>query len=120
MFLANPTFNINTTYPSSLSIDFIWTEHANPTNVKSLSVSTGLITDPYPGGLKDVQHKEPWKAPNCHFFSRYPPTTYDFSLVFTPKYADVVVGSAPNVGNAQSAIVVPLAVTVNNSTFPKC
>ena len=85
----------------------------------SLSVTSGLNTDGYPGGSKNVQRKQSWKAPNCHFFSRYPPTTYDFSLVFTPQYPPVTVGS-PLVGTQQSQIVVPLAVTVDNSTFPKC
>lgn len=84
----------------------------------SLSVSTGLLTDSYPGGLKNILHKDSWKIPNCHFFSRYPPTAYDFSLVFTPKYPAAI--GTLNVGTAQSAIIVPLAVTVDNSTFPKC
>lgn len=118
-FLVSPTYNINTTYPSSLSIDFVWSEHANPNNVLSFSVSSGLNTDPYPSGLKTTQHKESWRAPNCHFFSRYPPTTYDFSLVFTPVYPAPALGSQ-NVGTEQSKIVVPLAITVDNSTFPKC
>lgn len=119
IFLANPTFDVTTTYPSSLSIDFVWNEHANPNNVLSFSVSSGLLTDSYPGGLQNIQRKDSWKIPNCHFFSRYPPTTYDFSLVFTPNYPASLTG-IPNVGTAQSAITVPLAVTVDNSTFPKC
>lgn len=86
----------------------------------SLAVASGLVTDPYPGGLNSIQHKEPWKAPNCHFFSRYSPTAYDFTLVFTPVYPVVAVGSAANVGSPQSAIIIPLVVTVDNSTFPKC
>lgn len=97
----------------------MWTEHANPNNVISLSVSSGLNTDAYPSGLQNINHKESWRAPNCHFFSRYPPTTYDFSLVFTPIYPSPVAGSQ-NVGTEQSKIIVPLAITVDNSTFPKC
>lgn len=82
-----------------------------------MNVASGLETDSYPGGLQNVQHRDQWKLPNCHFFSRYPPTAYDFSLLFTPNYET---GQVVVVGTAQSAIAVPLSITVDNSTFPRC
>lgn len=119
--IANPP--LNNYYPNSLNIDFVWTEHANSANTVSLQVSTGLNTNPYPGGSQNVQRKDSFRVPNCHFFSRYPPTTFDFSLVFTPIYNAVTSANGSIVeptGTAQDRIIVPLAVLVDNSTFPKC
>jgi hypothetical protein len=118
--IVNPPYDTKTTYPNSLSVDLVWSEHANPSNVLSLSVSSGMSTDAYPSGLQNIQYHQTWRAPNCHFFSRYPPTTYDFSLQFTPSYPEPIEGGAANVGTEQSKIVVPLSITVDNSTFPKC
>ncbi|KAI8643166.1 hypothetical protein BD408DRAFT_159378 [Parasitella parasitica] len=114
---------LNNYYPDSLSIDFVWTEHANSTNMLSLQVSSGLNTKPYPGGNQNVQRKDSFRVPNCHFFSRYPPTAYDFSFIFTPVYNIITSANgsiAEPTGNAQDKIIVPVAVTVDNSTFPKC
>ncbi|KAI8362714.1 hypothetical protein EDC96DRAFT_575963 [Choanephora cucurbitarum] len=100
-------------YPSSLSASFSWTERANQSNSHSFSVASSLKTNSYPGGSQDVHHNESWKVPGCHFFSRYPPASFDFSLTFTPVYADTT-------GTPQDTIMIPVSVTVDNSTFPKC
>lgn len=118
--IANPKFNVNATYPNSLSVDFVWTEQANASNRISFSIASGLNTDSYPGGLQNVQRKTSWHAPNCHFFSRYPPRTFDFSLVFTPVYPTPSSPGDQIIGTEQSTIIVPVAVIVDNSTFPKC
>jgi hypothetical protein len=102
-----------------MSVDFVWTEHANTANTLKFEIVSGLRTGPYTGGSQNVQRIESWKVPNCHFFSRYPPPTYDFSLVFTPSYPEVTAAS-PATGTAQGPIVVPVSITVDNSTFPKC
>ncbi|KAK4509252.1 uncharacterized protein ATC70_007602 [Mucor velutinosus] len=114
---------LNNYYPNSLNVDFVWTEHANTANTLSLQVSTGLNTNPYPGGTQNIQRKDTFRVPNCHFFSRYPPSTFDFSLVFTPIYNTITRTNGSIVeptGTPQDKIIVPLAVTVDNSTFPKC
>ncbi|KAI8082541.1 uncharacterized protein B0P05DRAFT_537438 [Gilbertella persicaria] len=106
-------------YPSSLIADFVWTERANTANVLSFNIASGLNTSPYPGGTQSIQRKESWRVPDCHFFSRYSPTAYDFSIVFTPVYP-VATETSPATGIAQDKIVIPLSITVDNSTFPKC
>jgi hypothetical protein len=110
---------LNDYYPTSMTVDFVWTEHANTANTLKFEIISGLRTAPYTGGSQNVQHIESWKVPNCHFFSRYPPPTYDFSLVFTPKYPEVT-ETSPATGTPQEPIVVPVSITVDNSTFPKC
>lgn len=104
-------------YPTSLSIDFAWKEQNNAaSNIISIQLATGLYTVPYTDGTLNIENKEAWKLPNCRFFSRYPPTLYDFSLVFTPVYQPV----ANVTGSKQKPIVVPLSIVVDNSTFPRC
>ncbi|OBZ82110.1 hypothetical protein A0J61_09840 [Choanephora cucurbitarum] len=106
---------VNSYYPSSLSASFSWSERANQSNSHSFNVASSLKTNGYPGGSQNVQHSESWKVPGCHFFSRYPPASFDFSLTFTPVYAD-----AQATGTPQDTIIIPVSVTVDNSTFPKC
>lgn len=108
-------------YPSSLAVGFVWSEKANTTNTLSLQVAASLDTNAYPGGTQNIERKQRWRAPNCHFFSRYPPTQYDFSLVFTPSYPTTSEDDQQQVlGTPQKAIIIPLGIQVDNSSFPKC
>ncbi|KAI8368498.1 hypothetical protein BD560DRAFT_398886 [Blakeslea trispora] len=102
-------------YTNNDYASFSWTEHTNQSNSYSFNVASGLKTNAYPGGTRTVQHQESWRVPGCHFFSRYPPTSFDFSLKFTPLYAE-----SNAIGTPQDTITIPLSITVDNSTFPKC
>lgn len=116
IIIANPTFNAY--YFNSLSANFMWKDRTSGQSL-SLHVSSSLESSPYPGGLQNKIYTFQWRVPNCHFFSRYPPAQYDYSLLFTPTYA-AVTNSSPATGPEQSSIAVPVTIQVNNVTFPKC
>ncbi|KAI8890964.1 hypothetical protein K501DRAFT_319516, partial [Backusella circina FSU 941] len=106
--------NTNIVYPSTLEAELTWTAKGNPSNQLHLTVASGLTSDPFPGGLKNLQYTSTWRVPNCHFFSRYNPNEYDFTLVVKPVYNNATISGS------QPAIIIPLYIDVQNSTFPKC
>jgi hypothetical protein len=106
--------NTDVVYPSSLEAQLTWSEKANPSNQLHLTVASGLTSDPFPGGLQNLQYSQKWRVPNCHFFSRYNPSQYDFTLVIKSVYTNVTFSGT------QPDIVIPLYIDVQNSTFPKC
>ncbi|KAG0169888.1 hypothetical protein DFQ28_002834 [Apophysomyces sp. BC1034] len=116
---TNPPFDAN--YPNSLTVYFQWAKHGDGSNPLRLTAIQSLETSPYPAGVQNQQYHQKWKTPNCHFFSRYPPSSYDFSLYFEPSYLP----AAPNAtsvsnGPQQQPITVNLNIQVSNETFPKC
>ncbi|KAG1137925.1 hypothetical protein G6F37_010901 [Rhizopus arrhizus] len=113
---TNPPFAAY--YFHSLSADFIWKDHTSGQSL-SFTISSSLDSSPYPNGLQNKVYDTEWKVPNCHFFSRYPPSQYDYSILFTPSYLPVT-NSSPATGPEQSSITVPITIQVNNNTFPKC
>ncbi|KAI8333908.1 hypothetical protein BC941DRAFT_433327 [Chlamydoabsidia padenii] len=109
---------VNATYPSSMNAQFQWLAKGTETNPLSFSAISGMVTRSYPAGYLNIQYTSSWNVPNCHFFSRYNPSNYDFRLVFTPVYGE---SDAPEqIDQQQQPIVIPLNVEVNNATFPKC
>ncbi|CAO3579892.1 unnamed protein product [Absidia cylindrospora] len=104
----------NASYPSSMTAQFQWLQKGTEGNPLSLSALGGLDTHHYVAGIQNKGYTASWNVPNCHFFSRYTPSNYDFSLVFTPVYSDV---TAPS---QQEPIKIALNVQVNNATYPKC
>ncbi|KAI8081399.1 uncharacterized protein BX664DRAFT_340315 [Halteromyces radiatus] len=103
----------NATYPSGMTAEFQWLQKGTTNNPLSLNASNSLVTKPYVAGIQNKAYTSVWNIPNCHFFSRYTPSNYNFQMVFTPTY------NIPSDQNQQS-IVVPLTIQVNNATFPKC
>ncbi|KAF7731413.1 hypothetical protein EC973_000221 [Apophysomyces ossiformis] len=115
---TNPPFAAN--YPNSLSVYFQWNKHGDTSNPLRLSAIQNLETAPYPAGVQNQQYHQLWKTPNCHFFSRYPPSAYDFSLYFEPTYIPPGPNQTVPAGPQQQPITVNLQIKVNNETFPKC
>lgn len=116
LFVANPPFSAY--YFNSLVAEFIWKDRSGGQS-QSLSISSSLDCAPYPAGLQNKVYNQQFNVPNCHFFSRYPPSQYDFSILFTPYYAPPT-NSSPATGPEQPPVSVPVTIHVNNDTFPKC
>ncbi|CAO3581196.1 unnamed protein product [Absidia cylindrospora] len=105
---------VNATYPSSMTATFQWSQKGNNDgNSLSFSALGGLNTRHYAAGIQNKGYTASFNVPNCHFFSRYNPSNYDFHLVFTPLYSE-------ESEQQQEPISVALNVQVNNATFPKC
>ncbi|CAO3641484.1 unnamed protein product [Cunninghamella blakesleeana] len=105
----------NATYPSGMSLYFQWLAKGTTNNPIHLTAINSLTTKPFIAGISNKQYSTTWKTPGCHFFSRYNPNNYDFSLVFSPTYSGIV---QPD--QQQDNILIPLSFQINNSTFPKC
>ncbi|KAL9553606.1 hypothetical protein MBANPS3_003201 [Mucor bainieri] len=109
----NPTPN----YPSSLDVYFKWSQNNQNIQFKAAS---GLTTDAMAGGSSKVYNHR-WKLPNCHFFRRYMPSEWSYSLVFDPQYPDPAANNmskpahAPLVplGPKQSQLTIPIAILFN-------
>lgn len=102
-----------------------WT-HDNQ-NIQLRAVS-GLLTAAMAGGNNKVYNHR-WKLPNCHFFKRYMPSEWSFSLVFDPQYPAIKVKAAATsvanntskpahtpliaLGPKQSQIIVPISFRFN-------
>ncbi|CEG75689.1 hypothetical protein RMATCC62417_10693 [Rhizopus microsporus] len=113
---TNPPFSAY--YFNSLAAEFIWKDRSGGQS-QSLKISSSLDCAPYPAGLQNKVYNQQFNVPNCHFFSRYPPSQYDFSILFTPYYAPPT-NSSPATGPEQPPVSVPVTIHVNNDTFPKC
>ncbi|KAL1933507.1 hypothetical protein VTP01DRAFT_7597 [Rhizomucor pusillus] len=107
-------------YPSSMDLNFQWTENSNTSNVISFSAVTGIATDPYPAGIQNKQYTATFKTPGCHFFTRYQTSQYSFALVFNPVYPTLSPGATAPGNTQQSPITIPVSIQVNNQTFPRC
>lgn len=107
-------------YPSSMDMNFQWTENSNTSNVISFSAVTGIATDPYPAGIQNKQYTATFKTPGCHFFTRYQTSQYSFALVFNPVYPTLSPGATAPGNTQQSPITIPVSIQVNNQTFPRC
>ncbi|KAI8969100.1 hypothetical protein BDF20DRAFT_144888 [Mycotypha africana] len=119
----------NTYLPSSLQIEFSWTEQTNRLNSLSFEIAKGLSMKT--GGTYIIHRTISWRVPNYHFFARYPPSRYDFALVFTPYYPrGVLRETAQNNSTAdvlkndpqhqlQKPIVVPVFISVIESNSRK-
>ncbi|KAI7879238.1 hypothetical protein K492DRAFT_196123 [Lichtheimia hyalospora FSU 10163] len=106
-------------YPNSMTVDFEWVQNGNESNVLRFNAASSLETASAPAGVSDKQYEATWKTPNCHFFTRYNPSDYTFSLLFTPVYPELTPNmTAP--GPEQQAMSVPININVNNGTFPRC
>ncbi|KAI8365378.1 uncharacterized protein BYT42DRAFT_550235 [Radiomyces spectabilis] len=107
---------INALYPSSMDATFHWQQRQTPSTSFNISGLSNLNTDPYPAGIQNQIYTAHWKLPNCHFFARYKPTDWDFTLVFELKYP-----INPNNLPTQPPIRIPLAIEpVGNDITPKC
>ncbi|KAI9299378.1 hypothetical protein BJ944DRAFT_245328 [Cunninghamella echinulata] len=105
----------NATYPSSIKLTFQWLSKGTTDNPLNFTAVNSLAAKPFVAGFQNKQYTGSWKTPNCHFFSRYNPNNYDFSLVFTPIYN---ANALPD--QQQDPISIPIGIQVNNATFPKC
>lgn len=71
------------------------------------------------GNSKVYNHR--WKLPNCHFFRRYMPSEWSYSLVFDPQYPDPVANNMSQpahtplvpLGPKQSQITIPISIMFN-------
>ncbi|KAI8640870.1 hypothetical protein BD408DRAFT_403862 [Parasitella parasitica] len=109
---TDPTPN----YPSSLDVFLKWTQNNQNFQLKAAG---GLVTAARADGNNRV-YNHPWKLPNCHFFRRYMPSEWSFSLVFDPQYpatANNMPTSAHTslvaLGPKQAQIIVPIAIKFN-------
>ncbi|CEP08507.1 hypothetical protein [Parasitella parasitica] len=107
-------------YPSSLEVYLKWTK--NDQNIQ-LRAAGGLVTAAKAGGNSRMYNR-PWKLPNCHFFRRYMPSEWSFSLVFDPQYPASKTTTANNMSNSahtplitlgpkQSQIIIPISIKFN-------
>lgn len=83
-----------------------WTDKKNKT-IEFLALN-GLNTDPYIDLVKNQDYSHRWKLPNCHFFRRYLPTEWSFSLIFQSQYHEILPVALPINGTKNHAAVVPL------------
>ncbi|KAI9263676.1 hypothetical protein BY458DRAFT_514423 [Sporodiniella umbellata] len=113
---AKPAFDAY--YFHTLQANLIWKDRTGG-QARLLSVSNSMDASHSPAGLQDKSHSLSWHVPNCRFFSRYPPSQYDYSILFTPVYAPVT-NSSPATGPEQPPVSVPITIQVNNGSFPKC
>ncbi|KAI9361016.1 Six-hairpin glycosidase-like protein [Pilaira anomala] len=109
-------------YPDSIDMILRWTDKKNQT-IQFLALN-GLSTDPYVDLVKDQVYDHRWKLPNCHFFRRYLPSDWTFSLIFQPQYHQETIiqplvnnnrTHAPTVplGPKQPDISIPISVQFN-------
>ncbi|CAO3701630.1 unnamed protein product [Rhizopus stolonifer] len=91
-------------YPSSLDVYFQWTSK-NESQKIQLTATKSLVTDPYPGGIKDKSYEHIWRLPNCRFFKRYQPEQWTFSLLFQPVYENTTA----------KPMTVPLTLSLNQT-----
>jgi hypothetical protein len=107
-----------------LDVTFRWTDKNNTSIQYEFIALNGLNTDAYPSGLKNQVYSHQWKLPNCHFFSRYMPSLWSFSLIFEPKYPEVhnITTVAANNNTKKmhttAVIVVPLGPQQASITLP--
>ncbi|GAN08602.1 hypothetical protein MAM1_0214d08117 [Mucor ambiguus] len=98
-------------YPSSLDVYFKWTQNSQSIQFKAAS---GLATNVMAGGNSKVYNHR-WKLPNCHFFRRYMPSEWSYSLVFDPQYPDP---AANNMSKPAHPPLVPLGPKQSQTTIP--
>lgn len=104
-------------YPSSLDVYFKWAQSNQNIQLKAAS---GLVTDVMASGNSKVYNHR-WKLPNCHFFRRYMPSEWSYSLVFDPQYPDPVANNMSQpahtplvpLGPKQSQITIPISIMFN-------
>lgn len=112
-------------YPSSLDVYLKWTQDNQNIQLRAVS---GLVTAAMAGGNNKVYNHR-WKLPNCHFFKRYMPSEWSFSLVFDPQYPAIkITAAAASVANntskpahtplialgpKQSQIIIPISFHFN-------
>jgi hypothetical protein len=122
----NPKTALVPNYPSSLDVYFRWTSNKNNTEQPiSLTAASGLSTTPFAGGARDKTYTYHWKLPNCHFFKRYLPSDWSFTLVFESQYPETTasrtVSSNKNsttiepLGPEQTAITIPISINLNST-----
>lgn len=126
LLLAYPPKEI-TNYPNFLKMNLRWTSKNNTNNVPiELTALSNLNADSSAGGLKNIVYTQKWKLPNCHFFKRYLPSDWSFSLVFEPEYSDLPLITPTNnnstkhhastivpLGPQQAVITIPINVSFN-------
>ncbi|ORX58062.1 hypothetical protein DM01DRAFT_1405714 [Hesseltinella vesiculosa] len=66
---------------SSISVVLQW-QHLGSDQTLHANVHHGLTARAH-RALEDLYFYH-WRTPHCHFFLRYPPTQFNFSMVFTP------------------------------------
>jgi hypothetical protein len=103
-----------------MTAQFEWLAKGTQNDPLALSALGGMNTRHYAAGIQNKEYTNSWNVPNCHFFSRYNPSNYDFRLVFTPVYKAELPGEEQQSDHQQQPIVIPLTVQVNNATYPKC
>ncbi|KAG2232397.1 hypothetical protein BDF21DRAFT_394126 [Thamnidium elegans] len=108
--------NERVNYPDSLDMILRWTDKKNKT-IEFLALN-GLNTDPYVDLVKNQDYSHRWKLPNCHFFRRYLPTEWSFSLIFQSQYHEVLSVILPINGTKNHAVVVPLGPEQSDIVVP--
>lgn len=98
-----------------MDVIFRWTEKNATSRQNEFIALNGLNTDPYPGSLKNQVYSHRWKLPNCHFFSRYLPSEWTFSLIFQTHYPEI---HSVVTNTTKKYVVVPLGPKQANITLP--
>lgn len=98
-----------------MNVYFKWTQ--NNQNTIEFKAASGLVTDPAVGRNSKV-YSYRWKLPNCHFFKRYMPSEWSFSLVFDPNYPandtfKPMHSSVVALGPKQTPFTIPISVSFN-------
>lgn len=110
-------------YPNSLKMEFKWVSKNNTSTAPiQLTALSGLSAEPSAGGLKNVTYSHRWKLPNCHFFRRYMPSEWSFSIVVEPQYA-ADLPPPPSTNNIATkkhaaAVIIPLGPKQPVITIP--
>ncbi|KAG2212760.1 hypothetical protein INT46_010720 [Mucor plumbeus] len=116
---GNSRLNSIPNYPSSIDVYLRWTQGNQ--NIQ-LRAASGLLTAAMAGGNNKVYNHR-WKLPNCHFFKRYMPSEWSFSLVFDPQYpaiktADAAMYAASNTSKPAHTPLVALGPKQSKITIP--
>jgi hypothetical protein len=116
---GNSRLNPIPNYPSSIDVYLRWTQGNR--NIQ-LRAASGLLTAAMTGGNNKVYNHR-WKLPNCHFFKRYMPSEWSFSLVFDPQYpaieiADAAMYAASNISKPAHTPLVALEPKQSKITIP--
>ncbi|KAI8079008.1 uncharacterized protein B0P05DRAFT_106230 [Gilbertella persicaria] len=98
-------------YPSSMDVYFHWKGDSKELEFKAVS---GLVTQAIANGAESKTYRRTMKLPNCHFFKRYLPSEWSFTLVFQPNYPE----SIDPIGPKQANIVIPVRINTTATDDP--